>query len=173
MRVHSGRKSRITRILKGKTCRKEEYKWKIEDIFPSPEAWEQEKERLKKMIDNFDDKYKEWTISSQRMLAFCQYIAGMEKISFRLLDYASLQNHMEMGNPLYRRMLGDIWALYQTFVSKQSPIEKDIINPGREKFNRYLKAEPRLQPYAQSIIEVFNKEKHLLSPAARIRRLTC
>jgi len=150
-----------------------EYTWKIEDLFPSLEAWQAEKESLSKRIAQIDEKVKDWTSSAQSMLALLDLIDEIDQRSSRLSSYASHQGNTDMGNNLFQRMEGEIRSILVQLNSRLAFLQPDILALGAEKFSAFLKAEPKLAVYRFTIESILREKDHILpGDQQRIASLT-
>jgi len=150
-----------------------EYTWKIEDLFPSLEAWQAEKESLSKRIAQIDEKVKDWTSSAQSMLALLDLIDEIDQRSSRLSSYASHQGNTDMGNNLFQRMDGEIRSILVQLNSRLAFLQPDILALGAEKFSAFLKAEPKLAVYRFTIESILREKDHILpGDQQRIASLT-
>ncbi|MCX6557888.1 MAG: oligoendopeptidase F [Candidatus Aminicenantes bacterium] len=150
-----------------------EYTWKIEDLFPSIEAWQGEKEAVVARIAQIDEKTKGWTASAQSMLALLDLIDEIDLRSSRLSSYASHQGDTDMGNNLFQRMEGEIRSILVQLNSKLAFLQPDVLALGVEKFSAYLKAEPKLAPYRFTIESILREKDHILpGDQQRIASLT-
>jgi len=138
----------------------EEYRWRIEDIYPSVEAWEKDKELFLKRSRLLTEKAKDWTSSAKKMLEFRTYVTELEIMLSRLIRYASLRRDMEMENPKFRQMMGEVGGLIQTMYAPLGPVEKQLLQLGEKKFKQYLKEEPRLKPYEKNTLAAFRDKAH-------------
>ncbi|MDQ1355086.1 MAG: oligoendopeptidase [Acidobacteriota bacterium] len=141
-----------------------EYTWKIEDIYPTPDEWQKDKEQFMQMIDKIDEMAVNWTASPQKTLAMMQFRDEMFKKSARLISYANLQNNVDLGNPTFQAMKGEIQAAIIKARTKFAFIDADILKLGKETFAGFVKAEPGLKPYVFKFEDVFRLAKHILPP---------
>ena len=150
-----------------------EYTWKIEDLFPSLEAWQAEKETVTGLIAQVDEKAKGWTASASAMLALLDLIDRIDLKSSRLSSYASHQSNTDMGNTLYQRLEGDMRSMLVGLNSKLAFLQSDILALGAEKFAAYLRAEPGLAVYRFNIESILREKDHILpGDQQRIASLT-
>ena len=150
-----------------------EYTWKIEDLFPSLEAWQAEKETVTGLIAQVDEKAKGWTASASAMLALLDLIDRIDLKSSRLNSYASHQSNTDMGNTLYQRLEGDMRSMLVGLNSKLAFLQSDILALGAEKFAAFLKAEPGLAVYRFNIESILREKDHILpGDQQRIASLT-
>lgn len=140
-----------------------EYKWKVEDIYPNIEAWQKDKEKLQGMIAGIDTYSKDWSASPQKVLAFMEYLDIAGKLFDKVFSYAQLQSDMDLANSTFQKMTGEIQMIGVEFGSKLSFLAPDIIKMGKEKFDEYKKAEPKLATYDMSFDQVLRTRDHILS----------
>jgi oligoendopeptidase F len=150
-----------------------EYTWKIEDLFPSVDAWQSEKEAVVGRIAQIGEKTKGWTDSARSMLALLDLIDEIDQRSSRLSSYASHQGDTDMGNNLFQKMEGEIRSILVQLNSKLAFLQPDILSLGADKFSAYLKAEPRLAPYRFNVESILREKDHILpGDQQRIASLT-
>jgi oligoendopeptidase F len=140
-----------------------EYTWKLEDVYPDLAAWKADREKAFKLIDSIDEKARDWTSSPQKMLELFDYISEIEIIGTRLYGYASQHNNVEMSNTEYQQLKGDVRNLFIRFGTKIAFLQPDILKLGKETFDKYLKEEPKLEPYRQKVDTVLRMKDHILS----------
>jgi oligoendopeptidase F len=139
-----------------------EYTWKIDDIYPSIEAWEKDKKSLFEVLGQVEEKAADWTSSPQKMADFLEFRSDVMKMGGRLFAYAGHQSNTDLGNPLFQQMKGQLQSVFVQLQAKTSFIEDDILKLGKEKFDTYVKAEPRLKPFAFEIYDTFRTQAHVL-----------
>lgn len=139
-----------------------EYQWKIEDIYPSNEAWKTDFEKVKKMSESIPALEKNWTSSPAAMLQMLQNVNDISLLGERLYSYASNQNNTDLGNTQFISMKGEIENFFVQFGAKLSFFESDVLKLGEEKFNQYLTAEPKLKTYEFGIRKTFRNKDHIL-----------
>ncbi|MCX6249265.1 MAG: oligoendopeptidase F [Bacteroidetes bacterium] len=139
-----------------------EYTWKIDDIYPTLEAWKADKEKVTQMLGQVDGLEKDWTSSSANMLSLLKMNEEMGKMAIKLYSYASHQSNVDLANNQYKAMTGDLQSLFVEYGAKLAFFNPDVIALGDEKFHRYLKQEPGLEPYRFSIENILRGKAHVL-----------
>ena len=139
-----------------------EYTWRIEDIYPTVENWQKDKEQFIQMLGQIDKMAENWTSSPQKMLAMLEFRDEIQKKDSRLFAYASHQNNTDLGNSTFRAMKGDLQAILVKSHTKIAFMDADILKLGKETFDNYVKAEPKLTPYVFGCDNVFRKAAHIL-----------
>ena len=139
-----------------------QYKWRIEDIFESVEAWEAEKLVVEALMGDVEKHVNGWSSSPEKMAAFMQYTDAVELRLFRLVWYADLRYGMEMSNPELQRIRGEAFALLRGYFGKMPSSENDVIALGAEGFKRYVLAEPALEEYRWVFWKILRQKDHYL-----------
>ena len=139
-----------------------EYTWKIDDLYTNIDAWKTDKDSLSQMLDSIDKMAADWTSSPKKMLALLDLRSEITKKGARLNSYASNQSDMDLGDPTYRQMSGQIRNILVQVRSKFSFMNDDVLKLGKETFDNYVKSEPGLKPYVFRIMDIFRTEKHVL-----------
>ncbi len=139
-----------------------EYTWRIEDIYADMDAWNSDKKAAEVLIAQLDDKAKGWTESTGAMLAFLELKNEISLKLYMLYSYVYSQSNMDLGNTEWQSLKGDIRTVLVNLNTKLAFVNNDILALGQEKFDTYLKSEPKLEPYRFSIAEVLRSQSHIL-----------
>jgi oligoendopeptidase F len=150
-----------------------EFTWKIEDLFPSLDAWQAEKQAVAGLIARVDEAARGWTASPAAMRALLDLVDEIDRRSGRLGSYASHQGNTDMGSTVFQAMEGDMRSMLVGLNSKLSFMQPDILALGAEKFAAYLRAEPALAAYRFNIENILRENEHILpGDQQRIASLT-
>ena len=139
-----------------------EYKWRIEDIYPTYEDWQKDKEELVKLVSQIDQVSKGWTESSSKMLSVFILADNIYLKSQRLYEYAKRQSDMDMGNSQLQQMKGEIQAMQVDIGLKLAFMNNEILKLNDETLAKYLKEEPQLAPYRFTIEQIVRARQHIL-----------
>ncbi len=139
-----------------------EFTWRVEDLYPTFEAWERDRAELDALVSRIDETAKDWTASPRGMLAMAElqdeiYIKGS-----RLFRYVLLQSDVDLANTKFQALRGEMQAAFVQIGSKLSFIEPDLLKMNEQTIKEYLASEPRLEPYRFSIMETIRKRAHIL-----------
>lgn len=141
----------------------EEFTWQIKDIYPSTQAWENDKKKLLEMIDKIDELVKDWTNSPQKMFQLLNHVSEIEKKEDRTYLYPRLLSDIDMGNSTWQSMKGEIHTASVNLRSKLAFMNPDIIKLGKKKILEYVKTDPRLKVYRMDFDTILRMKKHILS----------
>jgi len=140
------------------------FKWRVEDIYPSLDAWQADKAEVMQMAAGLEKMAPGWTASAQNMFAFIDLATELQKKGMKLFVYASLQSDMDMANPQFQKMKGEMQYLFVGIQSKLSFVESDILTLGEAKLEAYAAEEPRLEPYMIGFRRTLRRKDHILPP---------
>ena len=143
----------------------EPFKWRIEDLYPSVEAWQSDKAVLERKIAQIDDLAPGWTDSASRMVAFLNHVNDLQLLGTKLYSYASHRSNMDLGNQQFQTMKGDIRNLFVNMGTQLAFVDPDVLKLGGEAFAQYLKQEKGLTPYRFSVEKILRMKDHVLPEA--------
>lgn len=150
------------------TARKDvpvEYTWKLEDLYPSLEAWKADLAAVRKLLGDLDGASRDWTASAKGMRTLLDLLNTLRMKLERLHSYANHHSNADLENPLYQGMKGELTTLRADLGAKTAFMADDVLKLGAERFEAYRKAEPGLAPYAFGIREILRGREHVLPPA--------
>jgi len=151
----------------------EEFTWDLTHLFADLQAWEVERDRIKGLEQRIADHQGSWTRSAENMLAFYQFLDDLYINGSKAYQYASFLNNMELDNPQYRKMLGEMQFIFNQIQSKLAFIEPDIVQLGEETFEQFLSEKPELEDYSTGVRNTLRRAQHILpKEQARIVSLT-
>jgi oligoendopeptidase F len=114
------------------------------------------------MIDKIDELAPGWTSSASRMVALYKLVDEIGMGSERLSAYARHQGNVDLANPLYRQMIGELDSRFIQLRAKLSFMQDDILKLGAQKFAAYLESEPELAAYAFEVQDILRQKDHIL-----------
>lgn len=136
--------------------------WDVSDIFANKEAWNAKKAEFIEKTGKIETMAPDWTSSPEKMLALMQLSDELSIMGRQLYAYASLQSDMDMSNAEFTRMKGEMRGLFVQLGTKTAFVNNDIMELGKEKFDEYLKAEPKLKVYAFGVYDTLRMKAHIL-----------
>ncbi|UUZ93850.1 oligoendopeptidase F [Paenibacillus sp. P25] len=140
-----------------------EHRWKLEDLFESQQAWDQEYQTVKqelKEIARFQGK-----LNNAAAIKECFELE--DKLSLhteRLYVYANMKNHEDMADPTYQALSDKSKKLSVEVSEAMSFISPEILSlPGEEL--QKLVNDPELAFYKRTLEEMIRQKQHVLSKA--------
>lgn len=139
---------------------KEEFKWKIEDMFSSDELWDKEFDEVKKEIELFKAYSDKITIADLwKILSKRDDI--MRRVDY-LYVYAGLRSNEDSTNTFYQAMADKSESLITIFSSATAFIEPAVLSLDANELEEALTKEP-LSLYRHYIEDILRSRKHILS----------
>jgi oligoendopeptidase F len=139
-----------------------EYTWRIEDIYPTLDAWKADRARLQQLIGQIDVRAKEWTSTPGRFLAMYQLSDSISLIFRQLYAYASNQSNVDLGNASFRSMVGELRGISSLIGEKLAFRNDDILKMDEPVLRSFFDKEPRLAQYRFRVDEVLRARKYVL-----------
>lgn len=139
---------------------KEEFKWKIEDMFSSDELWEKEFDEVKKEIELFKAYSDKITIAN-----LWEILSKRDDIMRRvdyLYVYAGLRSNEDSTNTFYQAMADKSESLITIFSSATAFIEPAVLSLDAHELEEALTKEP-LSLYRHYIEDILRSREHILS----------
>ena len=140
----------------------EQFKWRLEDIFKTDEAWEAELNSCEELISkgaSFGGRLGE---SAKTLLEFMKFDdeAGL-RIS-ALFGYASARSDQDTSMPKYQDFEARIRSFYIRFGAAMSFARPEIISISDEKMDSFYKEEPGLELYRLALTRLRREREHTL-----------
>lgn len=140
-----------------------EYQWKLEDLYPSDQAWNQAKEKLAAQFDEVE-KYKGKLASSTSELLGClEFDSRLSKEFGRLYSYAHMKSDEDTRNLKYLAMEQEMQQLGTDYSSLAAFITPEIAKMDKETIDKFIKQEPGLKIYKMPLYDILRMKAHTLS----------
>ncbi len=137
-----------------------EYKWNVEDVFPSDEAWEHAYAAAESAVQM--QKYAGTLGTAEGV---CAYFAAQEQAGAqleRLYLYAHMKHDEDTRNAKYTAMQARAMALYVRFSSENAFAEPELSALDESVLQTYL-ADERLRDHDYFFRTLIRSKKHILS----------
>lgn len=150
--------------LKARTEIADQYKWKLEDIFATDQAWEQEFKQAEKLMEearNFQGRLGE----SPAVLAEC--FEWMDKLGLSIEEvytYARMRRDEDNRQARYQEMTDKAGALSVRAGSATSFVVPELLALPEKRWQELTQAQ-ELKIYAHALDNIWRKREHVLSQA--------
>jgi len=142
--------------------------WNIDDIFPTPEAWEQELRALASIVASVTQ-YKGRLQEGPAVLLGClEAQEALQKRATKVFAYASLNLSADGTNPAYQAMAGKAGAIGAEIQAETSFVQSEALGLPDGTLQQYLRDEPGLLPYRITLEKWIEKKPHMLTPEAEM-----
>ena len=140
----------------------QQYKWKMEDLYVTNEAWETD---FKKLQDGIEELQKyEGTLgnSAENLLKMHETCDELNQIAEKVYVYANQRLHENTGNSYYQGLAGKAQMLLVQMSEASSYIEPELLGIPEETLKEMLKTEG-LKKYETYYGRLLRKKEHILS----------
>ena len=140
-----------------------EHQWKLEDLFPSQDAWNKEYEEVKSLLGNIADY--QGKLTDAAALKGCFELE--DEISLhteRLYVYANMRHHQDTADPTYQALSDKAKKLSVDVGEALSFITPEILSLSEEQLKAFIE-DPTLAPYKHTLEEMLRQKPHVLSKA--------
>lgn len=140
-----------------------EQTWKLEDLFPSSSQWEKEITAIEQELLTFSA-YKGKLQESSAILLEC--LEKQEKLTMRLVLVSTYSTLLQSGdgtdpsNQANASLVGNLRAKVDAALSF---IRSEILEIPNETLDAFIAAEDGLKPFKQSLKDILDGKKHMLS----------
>jgi oligoendopeptidase F len=139
-----------------------EHTWKVDDLFPSEEAWRKELEAVKAEAAKVPKRAQGWTKTASSMADLLILVSDLDRRIDLLGSYAARLSDTDMGNSAYQKLKGEVQALAVGYNASLAFIEPDVLKLGREQVETNLRVESRLTPYRFPLEKILRQAPHIL-----------
>ncbi len=141
----------------------DKYKWRVEDMYETLDAWESDFVKLQSALTEFDQ-YRGHLGDSPEMLLNCLKLNdNLSIIEANLWVYAYLKLDEDNRKSEYQELTGRIQALYAQLAEAESFIEPELLALDRTKVESFMKQSPALEEYRFYLEDQLRQKEHILS----------
>lgn len=140
----------------------DEFKWKVSDIYANDQLWNSDKAEVTTLLDQIKKGSNSWTTTPAAMLDMLKTADNLRLKMYRLYSYAKRQYDMEMSNPKFNRMKGEIQAMFVDASQQLAFMNDDILKMDESVLMGYFDKEKGLAPYKFSVEQLLRSKKHML-----------
>ena len=143
----------------------EQFKWHLNDIYPTDEAFEKALTDAGKYPDIFAGYQGKLCASSSDLLAYLKLDDEITEIAEDLVNYANRKSDEDTSVSLYSGYCDRVNALFVNIGSAAAFAVPEIISISDEDMERFYKEQPGLEHYRLALDRIRSKRAHILSPA--------
>lgn len=137
--------------------------WRLEDIFSTDEAWEEELRELKKVISNFTDYQGKLAESADQLYNLLVLQDQVSERLGKLYTYAHMRYDQDTTNSFYQAINAKAENLLTQFSSAMSFIVPEILQMGEKTLAEFYDKKPALKHYQHALGEITRQKAHILS----------
>jgi oligoendopeptidase F len=139
------------------------FKWKIEDLYPSDDAWRAAKDKLTKDLSLIDEFKGRLALSPATLADALDTIARLDKELSRQYTYAMLLADVDTRAAGPQGMRQEMQQLASAFSARASFVEPEVLRMPEGTLVRFLAQEPRLTPHRFALEDIQRRAAHTLS----------
>lgn len=139
------------------------HQWRLEDLYPSDQAWKQAKTDLAGRLDEILEYRGKLTDSPAQLLSCLKLNSEMSKTFGRLHSYAHMKSDQDTRDANYLAMRQEIEQLVTEYNTRASFIEPEIVALDPAAIEKFIAAEPGLTVYRMYLSDVLRSKPHTLS----------
>jgi len=137
--------------------------WRLEDLYPSDQAWTQAKTDLAGRLDQILQYKGTLTQSASQLLGCLKLNSDMSKELGRLHSYASMKSDEDVRKATCLAMKQEIEQLVTEYSTRASFIGPEIVTLDKERIEAFIAAEPGLRVYRLYLLDILRSKAHTLS----------
>lgn len=141
---------------------KTENTWKMEDIYPSMEAYEEDVKRLQRLSDRYAAMKGTLGDGAQALLQVLKLGEEIRMLYSELAVYANQKNHEDTGNAVYQKLVGEAQTLGVQLSQILSWMEPELLALPEEQLMHDYEEEPQLEGFRREIEEITRMREHIL-----------
>lgn len=143
----------------------EEYKWALEDIYPTDEKWLDDLEKLKTMPEKIAAFKGRLSESADVLFDFMKLSEEISLLCDSLGNYAQRRSDEDTANPKYQGFIGQLMNVYVAINSAGSFETPEMIAIPEENLEKFYEDKPELKLYKRQFDKLRRKKAHILSEA--------
>jgi len=145
----------------------EKYKWNLNDLFKTDEAWRTAFNDISTRLDQVEKFKGTLTQSAVNLLQALEYNTSISKEASNLYSYVSMNSDLDTRNMNYSGMKQELQQLFSKFGAKSAFIEPEILTADWDKIDGFIKQEPKLQVYRKGLEDMFRTKNTYLKRTRR------
>lgn len=135
--------------------------WRMEDMFSSDEAWEEDFEKALEMISQYTKFSGKISESKEDLIAYFLFNDEINLLVERLYVYSNQKYHEDMAEAKYQAYSGKAQKLLVDIGSASAYFEPELLEMDERKLLQWMEDE-RLSDYRRYVSEVLRKKEHTL-----------
>lgn len=143
----------------------QQYTWRVEDLYPSDEAWETAFARLREKIPALAAYQGRLGESAGTLLEFITLNIEAGEEMARLANYAQRKYDQDTRVAAYQALAGRIMALSVEMDAALSFVTPELIRLDQDTLERFYADQPALELYRRFFTILASKREHILSDA--------
>jgi len=141
----------------------DQYKWQLEDIYPSDEAWEQDFRRVMELAVRVESFKGKLGSSARTLLEAFEQLDQLEALIETLYCYAHMRRDEDNSNAVYQALSDRVESLSAQVQAAASYMVPEILTLPEETLTQFMLEESGLGLYRFALEELVRQKPHVLS----------
>ncbi|MBE6153104.1 MAG: oligoendopeptidase F [Firmicutes bacterium] len=139
------------------------YKWNLNTMYNSDEAWESDYEYIKNKLTLVDNYKNNITSSSDTLLEFLKYYLDLDRIYVRLYVYTHLRYYEDVTNEKYNEMKNKIEIITKEINTTFSFVDSELLKTDYSIIKKYVEEKEELKEYEFYLEKTYRYQEHTLN----------
>jgi oligoendopeptidase F len=141
------------------------FKWKLDDIFPSWEAWQSAYRELEQDVERYTTLKGTLARGPAPLLAAFRLSERMGQLAYRVWYYPSLQYDTDQRDNGLNAKRQQVQILFARLNQAESWFNPELLQIPLETVQGWMKQEPELEVYRFAIENLYRQQEHVLDEA--------
>jgi len=141
----------------------DQYKWKLADMYPDQESWDNDFERFKASIPLFAEYQGKLGESAETLLACLKLRDSIEVIGDNLYVYSYMKRDEDTRVSEAQEMGDRIGSLYAQYNNAVAFIKPEVLGIDNTKLQSFINSNEALSEYSFYLNEIIRSKEHILS----------
>ena len=140
-----------------------QYKWNINDIYPTDEAWENDLEKAKAAAEKISQYKGELCKSAEKLLEYMRYDDELTVLLENLINYAQRKSDEDTREAKYQDMVSRVEVVLVDISGAAAFVTPEILSIPDETLDSFYKTCPDMELYRLCLDRVRIRREHILS----------
>lgn len=142
-----------------------EYRWKLEDVYPDQDSWENDFRRVRELLLEIQAFQGRLGDSAGALWEVLQKSEELERTADKLFVYSRMRRDEDNANHRYQVLFDRIEALSVEAGSVTAFMVPEMLTIDEERLYRFMEEQPELALYRHYFEELLRQKEHILSAA--------
>jgi oligoendopeptidase F len=150
--------------LKSRSEVPEHYKWRLEDIFPSDQAWEEEFVKVEQLLGRAGEFQGHLGDNAETLVTCFEWMDDIGQSMGEVYTYARMRRDEDNRESRYQALTDRAGALSVRVGSALAFVVPEMLALPEGRLLEFRKANSKMELYDQALDDILRKREHVLSP---------
>lgn len=160
--IKTGEKKEEVKVIRTRDEIDQKYKWNLNDIYPSWEAWESDLENLKLLMKNIQN-FKGKLNNPEKFIEFNKEEEKLSRLTDKVYLYPYLLKDLNSKDEIASKKLQEVESIYAQYAISSSWITPEILTIPKDTMMSWIEKYTELKPYKFPLMEIYRLQEHVLS----------